>query len=64
VDGARPLRRDDVREIAKHDLDQVTLTLAKSGKTTLVENDALELIVTHGYSTAFGARFLKRFIDE
>ena len=28
------------------------------------DDDALELIVVKGYSVAFGARFLKRFIDE
>jgi ATP-dependent Clp protease ATP-binding subunit ClpA len=59
-----PLSRDEVREIARHYLAQVTLTLARAGKTILVEEDALELIVTKGYSIAFGARFLKRAIDE
>jgi ATP-dependent Clp protease ATP-binding subunit ClpA len=29
-----------------------------------VEDDALELVVAKGFSMAFGARFLKRFIDE
>jgi ATP-dependent Clp protease ATP-binding subunit ClpC len=59
-----PLTHDEVREIARHYLQQVTLTLAKSGKTIRVEDEALELVVTKGYSMAFGARFLKRFIDE
>jgi ATP-dependent Clp protease ATP-binding subunit ClpA len=59
-----PLLHDEVREIAKHYLQQVKLTLAKCGKTIHVEDAALELIVTRGYSLAFGARFLKRFIDE
>ena len=59
-----PLTHDEVREIAKHYLAQVTLTLAKAGKTIQVEDDALELIVTKGYNLAFGARFLKRVIDE
>ena len=40
------------------------MTLAKSGKTLRVDEAALELIVIKGYSLAFGARFLKRFIDE
>ena len=39
-------------------------TLAKAGKTIHVTDEALELIVTQGYSLAFGARFLKRVIDE
>ncbi len=59
-----PLTHDEVREIAKHYLLQVTLALAKAGKTMAVEAEALELVVSNGYSTAFGARFLKRFIDE
>src|SRR6202035_2280380 len=59
-----PLTHDEVREIAKHYLDQVKLALAKAGKTIHVADDALEVVVANGYSMAFGARFLKRFIDE
>src|SRR5206468_3670012 len=59
-----PLMHDEVREIAKHYLAQVKFTLAKAGKTIHVQPEALELIVTKGYSLAFGARFLKRVIDE
>ncbi len=59
-----PLMAEEVREISKHYLQQVTLALAKAGKTMHVTDEALELIVTQGYSMAFGARFLKRFIDE
>jgi ATP-dependent Clp protease ATP-binding subunit ClpA len=36
----------------------------KAGKTITVDDDALELVVVKGFSMAFGARFLKRFIDE
>ena len=59
-----PLMLDEVREIAKHYLRQVKITLAGAGKTIQVEDAALELIVTQGYNLAFGARFLKRVIDE
>ena len=59
-----PLTHDEVRHIAKTYLKQVTLTLAKSGKTIAISDEAIELVVTKGYSMAFGARFLKRFIDE
>jgi ATP-dependent Clp protease ATP-binding subunit ClpC len=59
-----PLTHDQVREIAKHYLDQIRLALAKAGKTIQIDPDALELIVKQGYSLAFGARFLKRIIDE
>ena len=40
------------------------MTLAKSGKTIHMTDEALEVLVTKGYSMGFGARFLKRFIDE
>jgi ATP-dependent Clp protease ATP-binding subunit ClpA len=59
-----PLTHDEVREIARHYLQQVTLTLAKAGKTIAISDEALETVVAKGYSIAFGARFLKRFIDE
>jgi len=59
-----PLTHDEVREIAKHYLSQVTITLARAGKTIHVTPEALEMVVAKGYSVAFGARFLKRFIDE
>jgi ATP-dependent Clp protease ATP-binding subunit ClpA len=59
-----PLTRDEVREISKHYLTQVKLALAKAGKTIHMSEEALELIVSQGYSLAFGARFLKRVIDE
>ena len=59
-----PLTHDEVREIAKHYLEQITMALAKAGKTIAVDDAALELVVVKGYSMAFGARFLKRFIDE
>jgi ATP-dependent Clp protease ATP-binding subunit ClpA len=59
-----PLRHDEVREIAKNYLEQITATLGKAGKTIEMEAEALELVVSKGYNIAFGARFLKRFIDE
>src|SRR4030095_5273308 len=59
-----PLMHDEVRQIARNYLEKVVLTLARAGKTIQVSDEALELIVTKGYSLAFGARFLKRFIDE
>jgi ATP-dependent Clp protease ATP-binding subunit ClpA len=59
-----PLTHDEVREISKHYFEQVKIALAKSGKTMQIDDDALELVVAKGYSLAYGARFLKRFIDE
>src|SRR5436189_1816795 len=59
-----PLTHEEVREIAKHYLVQVRMALAKAGKTIQMDPEALELIVSQGYSLAYGARFLKRVIDE
>ena len=59
-----PLTQAEAREIALQSLARVTLALAREGKTIEVDDDALELIVAQGYSLAFGARFLKRVIDE
>jgi len=59
-----PLMHDEVRAIAKTYLQKVMLTLGRAGKTIDVSDDALEVIVSKGYNMAFGARFLKRFIDE
>ena len=59
-----PLTHDEVRAIARNYMQKVTLTLGRAGKTIDVSDDALEVIVDKGYNIAFGARFLKRFIDE
>jgi ATP-dependent Clp protease ATP-binding subunit ClpA len=59
-----PLAQAEVREIAKQYLEQVKEALGRAGKTISVSDEALEMIVTKGYSIAFGARFLKRYIDE
>ena len=59
-----PLTSDEVRQIAGHYLAQVKTALARSGKTIHVSDEAMDQIVKTGYSLAFGARHLKRVIDE
>jgi len=59
-----PLTHDEVREIAKHYFAQVATTLGRAGKSIHISDEALEQIVATGYSLAYGARFLKRVIDE
>jgi ATP-dependent Clp protease ATP-binding subunit ClpA len=59
-----PLTRDEVREIARHYLLDLEATLVRSGKRLLMGDDALERLVDDGYSLEYGARFLKRVIDE
>jgi ATP-dependent Clp protease ATP-binding subunit ClpA len=59
-----PLTTDDVRRITRGYLLELERTMAKTGRTLEIDDDAVELIVAEGYSMAFGARFLKRVIDE
>jgi len=59
-----PLALEDVRHIAKRYLADLERTMAKAGKTIEIDDEALELIVAEGYSVSFGARFLKRVINE
>ena len=55
---------DEVRDIALKYIDQVTATLKRWNKTVTVDPAALEKLVNDGYSLAYGARFLKRVIDD
>src|SRR5215207_4245432 len=59
-----PLTKDEVRQIAIKYIEDVTGTLKRWNKTLTLEPEALEKIVTDGYSLAYGARFLKRVIDD
>jgi ATP-dependent Clp protease ATP-binding subunit ClpA len=59
-----PLTCGDVREIARHYLATVEQTLTAAGKRIQIDDEALKLLVSEGYSLAYGARFLKRVIDE
>jgi ATP-dependent Clp protease ATP-binding subunit ClpA len=60
----QPLTLDDVRQIAVKYLDAVVATLRHSNKTLVVEPEALDRLVHEGHSLAYGARFLKRVIDD
>jgi ATP-dependent Clp protease ATP-binding subunit ClpA len=60
----QPLTKDEVRNIALKYIDQVTATLKRWNKTVTIDPDALDKLVEDGYSLAYGARFLKRVIDD
>jgi ATP-dependent Clp protease ATP-binding subunit ClpA len=60
----QPLMHDEVRQIAIKYIDEVAATLKRWNKTVTVEPEALEKLVADGYSLAYGARFLKRVIDD
>jgi ATP-dependent Clp protease ATP-binding subunit ClpA len=59
----QPLAKDEVRQIAVQQVARIEQTLARSGRTLTVTQDAIERLVQEGYSLAYGARFLKRVIE-
>jgi ATP-dependent Clp protease ATP-binding subunit ClpA len=60
----QPLTKDEVRQIALHQIKRIESALAKSRRSLAVTPAALEQLVQDGYSLAYGARFLKRAIEE
>ncbi len=59
-----PLTQDEVKEIAVIYLRKITRQMKHSGKKIVVTEAALTHLVEKGFSPAYGARFLKRTIDE
>jgi ATP-dependent Clp protease ATP-binding subunit ClpC len=59
-----PLTMDEVKQIAQLYLDKTRRQMKRQGKSIEVTDAAVDLLTEKGYSTAYGARFLKRFIDE
>src|SRR3954454_10742895 len=59
-----PLTMDEVREIAKLYLAKVSRNMERQGKTVEITEAALNLLTEKGFSSKYGARFLKRHIDQ
>lgn len=59
-----PLTRDEVARIARIHLDRIVTTSNARGKQLEITPEAVDAIVQEGYSMSYGARFLKRVIDE
>jgi ATP-dependent Clp protease ATP-binding subunit ClpA len=59
-----PLTMDEVREIAKLYLGRLQAQMERQGKALLVTDAAVDLLTQKGFSPTYGARFLKRHIDE
>ncbi|MFT3744082.1 MAG: ATP-dependent Clp protease ATP-binding subunit [Pyrinomonadaceae bacterium] len=59
-----PLVMDEVREIAKLYLGKIQRNMERQGKKVEVTEAALDLLTEKGFSPAYGARFLKRHIDQ
>jgi ATP-dependent Clp protease ATP-binding subunit ClpA len=59
-----PLTMDEVRQIAKLYLEKLRRQMERQGKYVEVTEAAINALTERGYNTAYGARFLKRHIDE
>jgi ATP-dependent Clp protease ATP-binding subunit ClpA len=59
-----PLAKDEVRRITQQQVERIQAALARSGRTLVVSPEAVEQLVSDGYSLAYGARFLKRVIEN
>ena len=55
---------DEVRKIASIYLESIRKMMAANGKTLHVSDAALSALAGTGFSVKYGARFLKRLIDE
>ena len=59
-----PLTREEVKEIAKMYLDKINQQMKSKGKSMSITEGAVDYLVEVGFSSKYGARFLKRTIDE
>ncbi len=59
-----PLTMDEVREIAKLYIGKLKRQMERQGKLIEVTENAINLLTEKGHSPVYGARFLKRHIDE
>jgi len=59
-----PLTMDEVRQIAGLYLGRLAAQMERQGKAFQVSEAAVDLLTEKGYSAKYGARFLKRHIDE
>jgi len=59
-----PLTMDEVRQIAELYLNSLQRQMQRQGKDVRVSDEALNFLTEKGFNTKYGARFLKRHIDE
>src|SRR5262249_1073646 len=59
-----PLTQDEVKQIAQLYLSAILRQMERQGKRLLITTTALDKLVEKGFSPTYGARFLKRTIDE
>lgn len=59
-----PLTMDEVRDIARLYLQKLTASMERKGKVVEITEAAIDALTEKGFSPAYGARFLKRHIDQ
>ncbi len=59
-----PLTMDEVRQIAELYVTRLQRQMQRQGKEVTVTDEALNFLTEKGFNTKYGARFLKRHIDE
>jgi ATP-dependent Clp protease ATP-binding subunit ClpA len=59
-----PLTQDEVKQIAQLYLSALQRQMGRQGKRLTITEAAIDTLVEKGFSPAYGARFLKRTIDE
>src|SRR5437870_10082128 len=59
-----PLTMDEVKQIALLYLDKTRRQMKRQGKAFAITDEAIDVVTEKGFSTQYGARFLKRYIDE
>src|SRR5213082_1255508 len=59
-----PLTMDEVKQIAELYLEKTRQQMKRQGKSFEITRAAIDLLTEKGFSTQYGARFLKRHIDE
>ena len=59
-----PLTMDEVREIARLYLGKVKRNMERQGKLVEITEAAVDALTEKGFSPTYGARFLKRHIDQ
>jgi len=59
-----PLTMDEVKQIAQLYLEKTRRQMKRQGKSFQITGEAIDLVTEKGFSGQYGARFLKRYIDE
>ncbi|MBI1912090.1 MAG: ATP-dependent Clp protease ATP-binding subunit [Deltaproteobacteria bacterium] len=59
-----PLTRDEVKQLTNMYIERIREHMEGYGKHMVVTDNAIEKLVEKGYNQKYGARFLKRHVDE